>query len=244
MTAHGAPAKLVSNAGGFPHPVPLSVILIVARALRKAWEIICADPEKHLAPASSSNPEEDRYTDALCEILLWWLSHPEEGVEGFSREIFETVCRGENLSNYDMKVINKQPDLVIRLAKSPMDQLKRYVGLFAETKIVSKGKTIGAYTGDGVARFVRGDYGWGMQDGLMLAYQKKPHRDIGSLAKKLEEDGALCVEAEDGSALVTVGLPVGLCGKSTHRRDWTYQNGDAPGTIRLWHLWALRCPES
>lgn len=239
---HGAPGKLVSQAGGFPHPVPLSVILVVARAVRKAWAIICADPDKHLAPPSPANPEEDRYTDALCEILLWWLSNPEDGVPGFSRDVFETVSRSENVSNYNLQKINKQPDLVIRLAKAPMDQLKRYVGLFAETKIVSKDKGVADYAAGGVARFVRGDYAWGMQDGLMLAYQKNPHCDINVLAKKLTRDGKLCVEKEDGTALVTVGLPPALCGKSTHQRQWAYASGDAPGSIRLWHLWALPLP--
>lgn len=54
--------------------------------------------------------------------------------------MFENVERGANLSNFDSSVINKQPDLVIRLANSPLVNTRRYVGIFAETKVVSQKK--------------------------------------------------------------------------------------------------------
>jgi len=240
---HGSPAKLISRATGFPQSISPGVLSVVAKALHEAWVIICENPTNHLAPITPGNPEEDRYTDALCEILFQWLKSADHEVDGFTGDVFDTVVRGENLSNYNQSVINKQPDIVIRLANAPLVQARRYVGLFAETKIVSKSKHISAYTNEGVARFVRGDYAWTMQDGLMVAYQKPPHQPIAKLAGKLQTDNKLLAEKDSDTFLVTSGLPPALCGKSTHQRQWTYAGGDKPGVIRLWHLWTLELPD-
>ena len=70
---HGSPAKLISNHEGFPVAVSRNVLSVVIAALQAAWQIICANPDTHLAPPTEGNPEEDRYTDALCEILSYWL---------------------------------------------------------------------------------------------------------------------------------------------------------------------------
>lgn len=239
---HGSPAKLVSNANGFPQAISPNIIAVVARAIHAAWEVICEDAATHLAPASPANPEEDRYTDALCEILLHWLESPDAEAAGFTSDVFETVVRGENLTNYDQSVINKQPDLVIRLASSPLHHARRLVGIYIETKIVSSSRQISGYTDKGVARFVRGDYAWTMQDGLMIAYQKQPSRPIASLASKLATDAALLVQPEGANHLVTSGMPSKVCGRSTHDRKWHYTGGGSPGHIRLWHMWTLHLP--
>ncbi|MDH4429283.1 hypothetical protein QEP21_02795 [Pseudomonas shirazica] len=156
--------------------------------------------------------------------------------------MFENVERGANLSNFDSSVINKQPDLVIRLANSPLVNTRRYVGIFAETKVVSQKKGLTNYTKQGISRFVRGDYAWAMQDGLMIAYRKQPLRKIDSLEAPLKSDSALLVRQENTKHLVQSGLPVPVCGKSTHYRQWAYQAGGTPGEIRLWHLWAFDIP--
>jgi len=239
---HGSPAKLISGEAGFPVAISPNVLTVVIRALREAWGLICGDPVTHLAPATPGNPEEDRYTDALCEILSFWLYDPSNPVEGFTADVFETVERGLNLSNFDATVINKQPDLVIRLANAPLVNARRYVGIFAETKVVSKNKSLTSYTKDGMARFVRGDYAWAMQDGLMLAYQKKPHRTLSTLASPLQSDSALLVAPENAKHLVQADLPIPAGGKSTHSRQWSYKAGGAPGNIRIWHLWAFDVP--
>lgn len=239
---HGSPAKLVSVETGFPVAIPPNVLTVVIQALQKAWALICADLATHLAPPTPGNPEEDRYTDALCEILTYWLRASNGPVDGFTADVFESVERGLNLSNYDASVINKQPDLVIRLANGPLVNARRYVGIFAETKVVSKKKSLTNYTKDGVARFVRGDYAWAMQDGLMLAYRKKPHRELDTLETPLQSDSTLLVTPENTKHLVLTSLPVPAGGKSTHERLWTYKAGGAPGTIRIWHLWAFDVP--
>lgn len=239
---HGSPAKLVSNANGFPQAIPENVVAVVARAIHAAWGLICQDASTHLAPVSPGNPEEDRYTDALCEILLHWLKSPAPEAAGFTSEVFETVVRSENLTNYDQSVINKQPDLVIRMASSPLHQARRHVGVYIEAKVVTSKRPISGYGDSGIARFVRGDYAWAMQDGLMIAYQKQPGRTIASLASHLAANAALLAQAEGSSHLITSGMPPQICGKSTHGRTWHYVGGDEPGQIRLWHIWTLQLP--
>ncbi|WP_233840961.1 hypothetical protein [Dyella sp. 2HG41-7] len=239
--AHGSPAKLISKDTGFPLVLSSNILAVVGKALYQAWELICAEPQKHLAPSKPGNPEEDRYTDALCEILLYWLKS-QSPVDGFTADVFENVGRGENLSNYNAENINKQPDLVIRLANPPLIQARRYVGIFAETKIVSAKKQLSHYTADGMARFIRGDYAWAMQDGVMLAYQREPHRSLSTLDTKLKKEAALLTTQQQGSCLMTSGIPAQIGALSTHERQWLYTAGGKPGAVRIWHLWEFGLP--
>lgn len=239
---HGSPTKLISVGTGFPVMVPPSVLTIVIRALHEAWAIICSDPAKHLAPPTPGNPEEDRYTDALCEILHYWLYDPKNPVQGFTSNVFENVERGANLSNFNQSIINKQPDLVIRLANAPLVNARRYVGIFIEAKVVSKKKGLTSYTDEGLSRFVRGDYAWAMQDGLMIAYRSTPLRDPKTLEPHLKKKQDLLINQENKKNLVQTGLMIPASGKSTHSRNWSYQAGGKPGNIRVWHLWSLDIP--
>lgn len=239
---YGNPAKLISSNAGFPVTISPNILTVVTHALREAWAVICTDPATHLAPTTAGNPEEDRYTDALCEILLYWLRDPTSPVNGFTSDVFENVERGTNLTNFDLSVINKQPDLIIRLANGPLLNTRRYVGIFAEAKVVSQKTSLSSYTKNGISRFVRGDYAWAMQDGLMLAYRKQPLRALDTLESPLKNDKTLLTTQENTKHLVQSGLPVPACGKTTHDRQWSYMAGGAPGAIRIWHLWAFDIP--
>ncbi len=65
----GNPIPLINNANGFPYAVHIGVIKVVAEAIRHAWDVIHSDPSKHLVPKAPGAPDEDRYTDAICQIL-------------------------------------------------------------------------------------------------------------------------------------------------------------------------------
>lgn len=239
---HGSPGKLISGQTGYPLAISPNVLSVVIHALNEAWAIICADPAMHLAPPTKGNPEEDRYTDALCEILSYWLGGYDNPINGFTSDVFGAVERGVNLSNYDLSVINKQPDMVIRLANSPLVQTRHYVGIFAEAKVVSMKTSLTRYTQDGMARFVRGDYAWAMQDGVMIAYRKRPLRALSTLDAPMKSDTTLLVTPENNEHLIQAGLPIPAGAKSSHYRQWHYKDGSVPGTIRLWHLWAFDIP--
>lgn len=241
--AHGSPAKLVSSAVGFPQAIPPSVIAVVSRAIHAAWAVVEADPVSHLAPASSK-PEEDRYTEAIANILDHWLRYPDPKASGFTSAVFDTVVRGENLTNFNEAKLNKMPDLVIRLANAPLVSGRRVVGVVIETKIVSATRNISAYTKEGVSRFVCGDYAWAMQDALMIAYQREPVRSIDTLSGALKKQANLFGQSDAVEHLTIDALPFGVTGRSTHSRPWVYLSGSLPGNIRLWHMWALNLPKT
>ncbi len=240
---HCNPAKLMSSRAGFPAPVPHAVMRVVGAAVTYAWNVIRSDPTMHLAASGPGAPIEDVYTDAICECLLQMLKAPNTVVDGFSGDTFETVSRSENLSNFNSQSLNKQPDLIIRLANGPLRHTSRYVGIFVEAKVVSMKKPITEYTAHGLARFVRGDYAWAMQGALMIAYQVHKFRPRTALESELQKDLSLCaVPDASGAYFESLANMAPLCGKSVHMRQWKYNSGDDPGPISIWHMWSLNEP--
>lgn len=238
----GKPRLQITHEAGYPLAVPVNVIRVVARAIAHAWTIICADPDRHLEVPSPKNPAEDVYTEAICNLLCGMLHQPVAGAPGFTSEMFESVGRCESLPNYNGTAINKQPDLIVRLANGPLGATRRLVGVFVESKVISMTRAIDKYTDDGVLRFVRGDYAWTMKAALMLGYQVPRPRPLSSLESKLGSDATLCCEPQPSYLSVLPELAP-LSAASLHGRPWSYPCGDAPGQIRLWHMWDLTVPE-
>lgn len=239
----GNPVPLVSAAAGFPHAVPPNVVRVVARAIQHAWSVISADPGKHLIKPSPSSPLEDVYTYAVYNILDQMLGADEPAVPGFSGDFFDGVTRGESVANYNGTAINKQPDLIIRLADRPLLQFRSLVGIVIESKVVSMSRPVSKYTTEGLSRFVQGDYGWTMTAGMMLAYQHRKHRPIQSLEKQLEVEKGLLCAPQKGKYMETQAAFSPLSGVSVHDRSWSYLCGDSPGPIWIWHMWDLIAPE-
>lgn len=239
----GNPIPLINHANGFPHAVHLGVIKVVSAAVRHAWATLCANPALHLVPPNPGAPEEDRYTESLCQILDQMLQEDSSSVAGFSGTTFHSVSRSESTANYSGANLNKQPDILIRLAEGPLVEARRFVGIYIEAKVVSMSHGISKYTKDGLFRFVEGEYSWAMQDGIMLGYQRVKHRPIGSLAQALETDATLaCVADASGIYLDQSSHKLPGLGCSKHNRSWKYVGGGDPGAIRVWHLWDLAIP--
>lgn len=239
----GNPIPLINNSNGFPHPIHPGVIKVVTAAVRHAWTIICTAPATHLVAPNPGAPEEDRYTEALCQILEHMLRAVPSPIPGFSGDTFQSVSRSESAANYSGANLNKQPDILIRLADGPLDEARRFVGIYIEAKIVSMSRAIEKYTKEGLFRFVEGEYSWAMQDGIMLAYQRVKHRPIASLSKALKTDASLgCVADGSGVYLDQTSHKLAGLGCSKHNRTWEYVGGGDPGAIRVWHLWDLAIP--
>lgn len=242
-TLVGNPIPLINNLNGFPHPIHPGVIKVVAAAIRHAWAVIRSDPSQHLVARSPGAPDEDRYTEAICQILDQMLSADSSPVYGFTSETFQGVSRSESSCNYSGTSLNKQPDILIRLAEGPLVDARRFVGVYVEAKVVSMSHSLGKYTKEGLSRFVGGEYSWAMQDGLMIAYQKAKYRPISSLADALQKDLTMASLADaKGIYLDELTLFPIVSGCSTHNRKWNYIGGGAPGDIRVWHLWDLEIP--
>lgn len=238
----GNPLPFVTTQNGFPVQIPPNIIRVVAQAIRYVWEEIKKNPAKHLVSISSGAPEEDVYTDAICNMLLQMLEMEVPVVPGFSGDTFETVCRGENVPNYNGKLLNKQPDLIIRLSNNPLSITRRLVGIYIESKVVCMAKPVRLYTAEGMSRFVSGDYGWTMQAGIMLAYQKPKFRELSSLEEQLSKEKELQSNMLNGKYLSPPKTSIPFTVLSTHKRQWKYSNGGEPGEISIWHMWDLVIP--
>lgn len=238
----GNPLPFVTTQNGFPVQIPPNIIRVVAQAIRYVWEEIKENPAKHLVGISSGAPEEDVYTDAICNMLLQMLEMEVPVVPGFSGDTFETVCRGENVPNYNGKLLNKQPDLIIRLSNNPLSITRRLVGIYIESKVVCMAKPVRLYTAEGMSRFVSGDYGWTMQAGIMLAYQKPKFRELSSLEEQLSKEKELQCNMLNGKYLSPPNTSIPFTVLSTHKRQWKYSNGGEPGEISIWHMWDLVIP--
>jgi len=239
----GNPIPLINNANGFPYAVHIGVIKVVAEAIRHAWDVIHSDPSKHLVPKAPGAPDEDRYTDAICQILDQMLSNDPPSVEGFTSDMFQSVSRSESASNFSGQNLNKQPDILIRLAEGPLIDARRFVGIYVEAKIVSMSHSISKYTNKGLRRFVVGEYSWAMQEGMMISYQRIKHRPIAHLAEALKNDTNLAsIANEEGCFLDQTSHKLAGTACSKHQRTWNYVGGGSPGEIRVWHLWDLEIP--
>ena len=135
------------------------------------------------------------------------------------------------------------PDLVFYLAGEPrhgvVDSL--YDGLFVECKIIDapKSKDVGKYCTKGLFRFVIGDYGWRMPQGMMCAYVRDSH-----MIPKALDDYFLKTEAAKALNLIDRRLARSTLNSfsphvyvSRHDRSWTFSDGTPPGEIAVRHMW-------
>jgi hypothetical protein len=123
--------------------------------------------------------------------------------------------------------------------------LPEHDALFVECKPVDEKHFAGKhYCDDGLIRFVRGDYAWAMQEGMMLAYARDGRTIADHLIPAMDKPNRM-------TSLATVQLPQACRASgatadahaepvhiSKHRRDfpWLHKKGKATD-IRIYHLW-------
>ena len=222
-----------------PHSrLGLPVILVIRRVLCRAFEIL-REKEFRFAEAN-----EDTVTAALRTVIENDLRQT-GSVPGFNRGIYESVVRQAQVANFDGTRPAKSPDLCFKLRHDdcePRMVLSEFDALFVECKPVDATHSAGHhYCDDGLVRFVRGDYAWAMQEGMMLAYVRNGRTIAGHLIPAMRE-------ADRMASLATVELPQ-ACGTpedahaepvhiSRHRREfpWPAKKGRATD-ITIYHLW-------
>lgn len=156
--------------------------------------------------------------------------------------------RQGQVANYDGTRLTKTPDLCFKLRDDeaePRPVLSVYDALFIECKPVDATHAAGSkYCDDGLIRFVRGDYAWAMQEGMMLAYA----RDGRTIAKHL-----LPAMSDSGrkASLASETLPAPVPHRtaiatrtseaihlSRHRRDFVWPDSKGPACpIDVYHVW-------
>ena len=225
-----------------PHPrLGLPVILLIRRVLLRAFELL-REQNFQLATAS-----EDEITAALRSVIENNLR--ESGsVKGFGKRTYESVVRQGQWANYNGAVLTKTPDLCFRIRddnNEPCRIIPEFNALFIECKPVDKTHPAGSkYCDDGLIRFVRGDYAWAMQEGMMLGYTRNgrtiaDHLNT-AMREKLRMDSLATVELPKicsipAAAACTAAEAVHT---SRHRRTFPWRDGKGTATeICVYHLW-------
>ena len=225
-----------------PHPrLGLPVILLVRRVLCRAFELLRKEKFK-LAEVS-----EDQITTALRSVIENDLRQT-GSIPGFNKLTYDSVVRQSQVANYDGTHPAKEPDLCFKLRydeAGPRMVLSEFDALFVECKPVDSTHPAGSkYCDDGLIRFVRGDYAWAMQEGMMLAYARDGRTIATHLIPAMDETNRR-------TSLATVELPQACRASgatadahaepvhiSRHRRGfpWPHKKGNATD-ITIYHLW-------
>jgi hypothetical protein len=213
----------------YDDPFSKSERLAIVDALHLATSRIVAAKEIDYATA-----DEPEITSKLVIELNAMLDEEPPAIEAFTSLNVETITNSGRLCSFNEAHIEKQPDLVFRpRGKRPPGVQRDYCGLFVECKIVDVGHPMGAYCGDGLQRFIEGQYAWAMRYGMMLGYARGAYR----LPKQLTTHLA------DYPRYGTVSMPVSRPSAgpgvyvSIHARTWTHPTGESPEDIELRHLW-------
>ncbi len=223
-----------------PHPrLGLPVILLIRRVLIRALELL-RQQQFRLADAT-----EDEVTAALRSVIENDLREA-GSVAGFNKRTYEPVVRQGQWANYNGAVLTKTPDMCFKLRHDEGEQLPvipEFDALFVECKPVDAKHPAGSkYCDDGLIRFVRGDYAWAMQEGMMLAFA----RDGRTIAKHLIPTMS---ESARMASLNTLELPTVAVGGlgiasaepvhiSRHERRFSWLHGKGVATdVTIYHLW-------
>lgn len=226
-------------AAEFPHPkLEPEVFIILHRVLIRALEILDADAQ----PLATMH--EDPITSSLQRVIENRLRQTGE-VSGFRAPFFERVTRQHECDSFDGSLQRERPDLFFGI--HPDDSFRARIqsdqwGVFAECKPVDAGHFAGSdYCEGGLARFIRGDYAWAMQDALMVAYARDGRTIESHLVPAMASRAHLHVQnavapfpaAECSSGRYNEGLHVG-----THARPFEWSAGRGPACpIAIYHSW-------
>lgn len=224
-----------------PHPhLGLPVILIIRRVLIRAFELL-REEDFDLTAA-----KEDEVTSALRSTIENRLLQNEKEVPGFNKRSFRTVGRGGQWANFNGMSLTKTPDLFFKLRNDesgPRRVIPEYDGLFIEAKPVDSKHAAGSrYCDDGLIRFVRGDYAWAMQEGMMLAYVRDDRTIAGHLIPAMDKRKDSLNTINDLQASKATGAAA--CAEaeavhtSIHKRNFPWRDGKGRATdITVYHLW-------
>lgn len=225
-----------------PHPLlDFRVVLLIRRVLVRAFQVL-REQSFDLAAAS-----EDQITAALRSTIENNLRQSGE-VRGFNRRTFEFVIRQGQWANYAGTVLTKTPDLFFKLRDD--EGLRGRVvseldGLFVEAKPVDSTHPAGSkYCDDGLIRFIRGDYAWGMQQAMMLAYTRDGRTIASHLLPAMSESARLASlktvqlpRASTSAAAAAIAGMEAVC-VSHHRRGFPWPHGKGEATeIAIYDLW-------
>lgn len=224
-----------------PHPrLGLPVILLIRRVLLRTFELL-REQQFNLKAAT-----EDQITAALRAVVENDLRQSGR-IAGFNKRTYESVVRQGQFANYNGTVLTKTPDLCFRLRhdEAPRPVIPEFDALFIECKPVDVAHPAGGkYCDDGLIRFVRGDYAWAMQEGMMLAYARDGRTIAGHLIPAMNEPSRLVSLAtvQPPESCPAPGAAACVSAETVHTSrhhrafPWPDRKGLA-SDITVYHLW-------
>ena len=226
-----------------PHPrLAPRVILLVRHVLVTAFTLLRQCCQDNREPLSSLT--EDDITLRLHAIIENDLRQKGTTVLGFNRRTFGTVSRQAETVNYNFTATQKKPDMVFQLCSDnePQRVISNQNALFVECKPVDSTHPAGSkYCDDGLIRFVRGDYGWDMQDALMIAYTREGRTISKHLHPAISVRAHLETEQEITPTFTALAPADALTERlhvSVHRRPFHWCGGKgAACPITIYHSW-------
>ena len=226
-----------ANSYPFP-PFPKVILNAVVKAARRAWLPI-AEEERACRHGEGRNEvqlnaEMAIEMDALRRLNL---------VRDFTADIFETPIADAPTRNFSGERIGTRPDITIRLRSlRPALANPMVDAVFIECKCLRESQNLGPYFKDGMRRFIDGDYGWAVQQAIMVGYLETGQVLPEDLEKRLMRNGQ---DTEMNLVLDDRRRRVRPSGQrylafTRHQRIWRHQNDDFPGDIELLHVWLSR----
>ncbi|MFA5263698.1 MAG: hypothetical protein WC378_07705 [Opitutaceae bacterium] len=233
-----------------PHPpVPVHLLLIVEQAIAEAWKRLKRNPPSGFDIATAP---EDVVTFHLHDVLVNDI-YRRRRVPGFVRETFNPPQREPKVCSFDRGSIDKMPDLRIDLVDRPLVTLLTNDGLFIECKPIDGNHSVpGHYCRKGLRRFVVGEYGWAMPEGMMVAYVAASHQGpratpLAALRTALEAsqqttpDEFATLQMPTQCPIATARRAPVIAWITRHRRQFNYvQTGGPAPELLLRHLWLKR----
>lgn len=223
-----------------PHPrLDDSILLIAHNAICYAFRLLRKSPPKDFNLATA-------HENSITQQLEWILENrvrKNGEVPGFDERVFQKVRRAPEVTNFNGSHPSKKPDLVFDLARDEPLVLSSLDALFVECKPVDKTHPVDAhYCKLGASRFINGDYGWAMQEGMMLAYVRQGQTLAASLCPVLASEPQYTALGSPSPLILVSGCQAfpraELLHVTSHQRgfSWPYGKGKA-GPIRIFHSW-------
>jgi len=220
---------------GYVSAIAPSLMKVVENALSWAWRELLSDVANgHFSICKS---DEDQITRRLYSILCRMHAKDPDRISGFS--LFETPVREGNMSNYDGKHPDRQPDLTFRPLRGHIQTSdSSLAGIFVECKPIDSGHPIqSVYCKEGLIRFIRGDYAWAVDHALMVGYVRNRCHLPSGLTPCIDDDQAGKKYRFEGNLTALTPTSSGdAVYQSTHRRTFSLSSQPAD-SIDLHHLW-------
>lgn len=217
--------------------IPLSLMIVVQNVMSIAWRVLLEEVRQ--GSFSICDATEDQITERLHMILGELDAAGESAVSGWAQ--LQTPIREGNVRNYNSTHPDKQPDFAFRPIRNLISCGNTIpTAIFIECKPIDARHPIpSVYCRDGLVRFVTGDYAWGVDRAMMVAYVRNVCTLPGGLSTALA-DPPLNREMELSGKLES--LPNTASGdtvcQSSHNRQFQLPGMTSKvGQIIVNHLW-------